>query len=83
MITEKNDICNRCARCCVGRHHGKEFSNCKFLGEDKLCTIYENRLGRDLGNGFRCIERKYCGNDYPDCPYNFGFPMHPFYTEEK
>ena len=43
-------VCTRCGECC--RHIGhipaladfaREDGSCKFLGEDNLCTIYEER----------------------------------------
>jgi hypothetical protein len=52
---------------------------CKFL-KSNLCTIYETRLGRDLGGGHRCVLRSEVNVNYPDCLYNReGQALHPAY----
>tara|TARA_R100001244_G_scaffold54060_2_gene46814 strand:+ start:1457 stop:1645 length:189 start_codon:yes stop_codon:yes gene_type:complete len=42
---------------------------CKYLG-DGFCTIWETRLGADLGNGYVCGMRDDLHKNFPGCPYN-------------
>ena len=60
------DKCLRCGKCC--QINGKP---CKYLG-DGFCTIYETRLGADLGEGYVCGMREEKKEDIEGCPYNEG-----------
>lgn len=52
-----------------------------FKSEGKTgCIVYEHRLGSKTHQGtHRCAMRKYTAHDFPNCPYNTGKPMHPFF----
>lgn len=48
------------------------------------CSVYETRLGRDLGNGFVCTMVELTTKNYPDCPFNkVGQELHPAYKESN
>lgn len=88
MKQDKNisneDKCLRCGKCCV-IHEWEGWTWCKYLhvptepNEKFSCTIYKNRIGKNLGSGFKCGYRKDLPWDIPECPYNTGKPIHPAY----
>ena len=73
------DLCKRCSKCCITL-----YGMCKFL-KGKLCSVYDTRLGRDLGDGVhKCGPREGVKMNYPGCPYNIeGQPTHPAYKENN
>jgi len=74
--------CKRCAKCCVVLNLiTGSWEQCKYL-EGNHCRVYDTRLGRKLGYGFRCLEPKDWVWDIPDCAYFTGEkPIHPAYKE--
>lgn len=78
----KERLCNRCGKCCV-LFDGEKWVDCKFLIRQEdgntMCSVYETRLGRDIGFGYVCTMVEMTSFDYPECPYNTGKPMHPAY----
>lgn len=76
--------CLCCAKCCViladRREKVKEWVLCKW-NKNKLCSVYDTRLGRDLGDGVhKCGLREGVKMNYPGCPYNIeGQELHPAY----
>lgn len=72
--------CTNCGKCCIIFDRKKQkWVICPYRDPiEKKCKIY-NRLGTQLRNGFICIGRKFIPYDFPDCPYNKGFPTHPAY----
>jgi len=65
--------CTQCGRCCYKKVDGK-LKKCKYLvilpTKKTLCRIYKTRLGTDIGDGHRCVNRTDVPDQYPDCPYN-------------
>ena len=64
------DKCLRCGACC---------GDCRYLvhyidGKTR-CMIYNIRLGALTVPGEWCHHRDEVPFDYPNCPYNKGFPM--------
>ena len=75
--------CRRCGKCCIIFNPKKQkWELCHYnepLNNHK-CSIYSHRLGRYVGYGHVCVERKNTPFDYPDCPKNEGKPLHPAYN---
>ena len=67
------DKCLRCGKCCVPNNEV-----CRFL-LNNLCTIYNKRIGTDIGNGYVCDLRSKTKYDFPECPYNTNKKIHPNY----
>jgi len=71
--------CLKCGKCCVV-FDGKNWVDCKYLTNTKLCSIYRDRIGKKLGYGFICARRKDLHFNIPKCPYNKKkWKAHPFY----
>lgn len=66
-------ICLMCGRCCYKIVDGKEVK-CRYLVKlpngKTLCRIYKTRLGTDIGDGYRCVNRIDVATQYDGCPYN-------------
>lgn len=85
-ISDDDKKCMACFKCCVQIWNG-ELRDCMYLKREGLkgiCTVYDTRLGRDLGNGYTCQMRDSIPVNYPDCHYNReGQPMHPIYEAKN
>lgn len=77
--------CNRCGKCCVVYVKGAWYP-CRYLrgtGRIKTCRVFASRLGRVVGEMQICSNRCEMPYDYPDCPNNKGYPIHPAYLNTK
>ena len=77
-------VCQRCGTCCWLKKDGFLFKPCKYLvkvGKRYVCRIYKNRLGKNIGYGFVCIERKKDKHNYEGCPLNVLNPNNPIITK--
>ena len=79
----KKISCNHCGKCCIiFNPNKKKWIICPYRDvETKRCRIYKTRLGRYIGYGFVCTERKNTIFDFPDCPYNTSKPLHPAFRD--
>ena len=75
--------CKRCGLCCykiivVDGVLTPTHIPCQYLifkNKKAFCTIYKERLIRDMGDGNKCILRKDSLFDYEGCPYNTNKPL--------
>lgn len=84
MGKNKEKVCKRCGACCLagdGPYHWCEYL---FYTKDRMptCMIYDKRLGKQTTGGI-CSLRYKTKYDYPDCPYNTGKDIHPFFAKDK
>jgi hypothetical protein len=67
------DKCLKCGKCCNYITPRKKIMKCRFLDENNLCKVYNDRIGKKISLIFPlsiCIERKNSRYDYKGCPYN-------------
>ena len=78
--------CAFCGKCCY-LVVNKRLKRCrhmvKLTHDRSLCRIYNHRLGKGIGHGHTCISRMEDDWDYPDCPFNCGKPVHPYWLNGK
>ena len=78
--------CKRCGRCCVVFDFKNHlWKDCKYLrrlnNDTTFCSIYSRRLDKHLGDFQICIKRNKVEYDFPKCPYNRGYNLHPAYAK--
>jgi hypothetical protein len=76
--------CRNCGLCCylvvvvdgVGRPSDIPCPYLRFKKSGRtFCSIYKNRLGKDIGNGNHCTTRDKSLFDYEGCPNNTNKPL--------
>jgi len=76
-MTNKDDSCVRCGKCCVLRWQGKT-KRCPYLitlsNGKTFCKVYRTRLGRHIGQidgeNFFCNYRSTLHLNFVGCPQN-------------
>ena len=80
-ITRFTGKCKKCGLCCIIEIDTRQWRYCKYLDtKTNLCTVYNDRIGKDLGYGYTCVRRKDLHFNIPGCPYNKKrYKPHPAY----
>lgn len=82
-------LCKRCGKCCEllnkdGSWTGKY---CQYLLWDEnhkaVCTVFEDRLGKECGDGTICHPIDDVFQRALNCPYNLFFPDTPFMKQKR
>lgn len=85
------DKCKRCGMCCkvfLGGDLNEKINweDCKHLVRYRkgrsYCIIYHHRIGAINGQSQSCAWRNDLVVDFPDCPFNTGKPIHPYYRPQ-
>jgi len=79
--------CKRCGRCCVVfDEKNNSWKDCPYLVRyfdgTTFCIIYRHRVGAIVGKNQICKKRVQIKYNYPGCPYNSRYDLHPAYKKD-